>query len=320
MQKIISTLLLSLMVVAALAQQKTTYEFAVKDTNHLKMDVYAPAQQNEHHACMIFVFGGGFLSGSRNDTAQVNPIMRWALDHGYVFVAIDYRLGLREASNFSPITGLKYFRKAINMASEDLLSSVDYILKNLLKTPQYTIDPQYIITIGSSAGAITVLQSDYMLCNRMEAAQMLPEDFHFAAVLSYSGAIFSNKGKVKYQHAPAPTLLCHGTDDRLVPYKQIQFCNLGLFGSDALAKRFEKFDYPYHICRYEGIGHEIAGRYRFDTRAIEIFLDDYVYHKRALQQDELIYDPDIKTFSYGRMKIRELKKFDPSKHNKKSSK
>lgn len=320
MKNIFVTLLLCVLASATWAQQKTTYEFAVKDTNHLKMDVYAPVQQNEHHACMIFVFGGGFISGSRNDTAQVNPIMRWALDNGYVFIAIDYRLGLRGVNNLNPVTGLKYFRNAINMASDDLLSSVDYILKNLLHTPQYTIDPQYIITIGSSAGAITVLQSDYILCNRMPAAQMLPEDFHFAAVLSYSGAIFSNKGQVKYQHAPAPTLLCHGTSDRLVPYKKIQFANIGLFGSDALAKRFEKFDYPYHICRYEGIGHEIAGRYRFDTRTIEIFLDDYVYHKRALQQDELIYDPGIKKYPFGRMKIKELKQIDNSKPAKKSPK
>lgn len=310
MRKIITSFLLCLGFFIAYAQQKSTYEFAVRDTNHMKMDVYAPSQQNEHHACIIFVYGGGFITGSRNDTAQVNPIMRWALENGYVFVAIDYRLGLRNVSNLSPVSGLKHFRHAIDIATEDLLSSVDYILKNLLKTDQYTIDPQYIITIGSSAGAITVLQSDYYLCNRMPAAQILPENFHFAGVLSYSGSIFSNKGKVKYKnHAPAPTLLCHGTADKLVPYNQIKFLNLGLFGSSALAKRFEKFDYPYHICRYDGLGHEIAGRYRFDTRTIEIFLDDYVFHKRALQQDEFIFDPDIKHSAFGKLKIRDLKQF-----------
>lgn len=294
------------------AQEKSTYEYAVRDTSRLKMDVYAPAQQNEHHACMIFVYGGGFISGSRNDTSQVNPIMRWALDHGYVFIAIDYRLGLKGVRNLSPATGIKHFKRAIAMASEDLISSVHYTLNNLLSTPQFTIDPQYIITIGSSAGAMTVLQSDYILNNRMPAAQILPEDFHFAGVLSYSGAIFSEKGKIKYKnHAPAPTLLCHGTSDRLVPYNQIQFCNLGLFGSNALAKRFEKFNYPYHICRYDGIGHEIAGQYRFDTRAIEIFLDDYVYNKRPLQQDELIHDADIKTHPFGKWKIRDLQKVNP---------
>ena len=90
------------------AQQKTTVDYVVRDSGPLKMDVYVPAVQNEHHACLIFLFGGGFMSGSRNDTIQVNPVVRWAMDNGYVLFVPDYRLGLKGASNSSIISGVMF--------------------------------------------------------------------------------------------------------------------------------------------------------------------------------------------------------------------
>ncbi|MBQ4442567.1 MAG: alpha/beta hydrolase [Bacteroidales bacterium] len=307
--------LLSLTLVAAVltlaAQQKLTYDFVVRDGAPLKMDVYVPPVQDEHHPCLIFAFGGGFVSGSRNDTTQVNPMVRWAAQNGFVLVAFDYRLGLKGEHNYSIASGIKKFQNAIDMAAEDLLACTDYILKNLLKTPQFTIDPKYIVTLGSSAGAITALQADYMLGNRFGGAKALPEDFRYAGVMSFAGAIFSDKGSVKYRvQPPAPTLLCHGTDDQLVFYKQIQIFNIGFFGSNTLARRFEKFDYPYMIRRYKGVAHEVAAAYIRDTRAINEFIDDYVFKGRKLQQDITIQDPDVPYLSWARFKVRDLKRME----------
>jgi len=309
LKTLLAVLLLSLTSFSLSAQQKYTYDYVVRDSETLKMDVYVPAVQNEHHACLIFLYGGGFVSGSRNDTTQVNPVMRWAMENGYVFIAPDYRLGLKGVKNFSIISGIKKFDIAIDMAAEDLLSCVDYVLKNMLKTPKYSIDPQYIITMGSSAGAITALQADYKLGNRVGGAKLLPEDFRFAAVLSFSGAIYSHKGNVKYRvHAPAPTLLYHGMEDNLVTYKQIRFANMGFFGSNSLAKRFKKYDYPFMIKRYENAAHEICVRYLFEFQNIGIFLQDYVYKNRKLQQDITVKDPNIAAFQWGNFKVRDLKK------------
>ena len=63
--------------------------------------------------------------------------------------------------------------------------------------------------------------------------------------MSFSGAILSRKGKVKYAEAPCATLMLHGTADALVPYKQIVFFNLGFFGGGKLVERFQKFGYNY---------------------------------------------------------------------------
>ena len=77
--------------------------------------------------------------------------------------------------------------------------------------------------------------------------------------MSFSGAILSRKGEVKYASAPAPTLMLHGTADNLVNYKQIKFFNLGFFGGGKLVKRFEKFGYNYNMYHFIDYGHEIAG-------------------------------------------------------------
>lgn len=308
MKNLLLTICLCLLASITFAQQKFTYEYAVKDTNHLKLDVYTPAQPHEMHPCMIFVFGGGFVGGARDDK-QIPELMKYYTDKGWVVVAIDYRLGLKGAEHLSVISGIKKFRLAIEMAGEDLISATDYILKHLLQTPNWTINPDHIVTIGSSAGAITVLQADYFLGNRTHNATLLPDTFHYAGVMSFSGLIYSTQGKVKYRvHAPAPTLFCHGTVDQLVPYNKIQIFNQGTFGSNALVKRFEKYDYPYHLRRYEGMGHEVAGYYKYEFKMMDEFIEDYVFGKKRLQIDELYYNPNLKRHSFGSFKIRDLKK------------
>lgn len=292
------------------AQQKLTYEYAVKDTNHLKLDVYVPTQQNAEHSCMIFVFGGGFIGGARDDN-QIPDLQKYYTNKGWVVVSIDYRLGLKGYSNYSLSTGLKKFTNAFEMAGEDLIDATNFILKNLLNTPQFTIDPAHIVTIGSSAGAITVLQADYFLGNRIHGAEMLPDTFRYAGVMPFSGAVYTNKGKLRYRvHAPAPTLLCHGIEDNLVPYKQIRFFNLGFYGSNTIAKRFKKEGYPFYIRRYEGMGHEVATYYKVEFQLIDNFIDEMVFGKKWLQVDEWYNDPKLVKHPWGTIKAKDMKKYE----------
>ena len=180
--------------------------------------------------------------------------------------------------------------KAIHMAVEDLFSATGYILEN---AESLGIDPQNIVISGSSAGAITVLQADYELCNRTEYAASLPEDFRYAGVMSFSGGILSRKGKLKYASEPAPTLLFHGTGDRLVNYGQVRFFNIGFFGSDRIAHRFKKFGYPYSIYRYLDCGHEIATIMDESTEYQFRFLEETVTGGDRTVVDMTIDDPDI---------------------------
>lgn len=309
MKRILALSIILITCLVASAQQMFTYEYAVKDTHHLKMDVYVPAQQNAEKSCMIFVFGGGFISGARNDH-QIKELQEYYTQKGWVVIAIDYRLGLKGFTQFTISSGVKKFTNAFEIAGEDLISATDYILKNLLSTPHFTINPEHIVTIGSSAGAITVLQADYFLGNRIHGAELLPDTFHYAGVIPFSGAVYSSKGKLQYrEQPPAPTLLCHGIEDNLVPYKRIKIFNIGLYGSHVIAKRFKKLGYPFMIRRYEGLGHEVAGYYKNEFKLIDWFLDEMVFGKKPLQVDEWYKNPKLKKYSWGTIQAKDMKNY-----------
>jgi len=267
--------------------------YAQKDTCTLKMDVYYPENVQPNTPCIIFVFGGGFLMGSKSYDSNV-AFCRAMSDQGFVTVAIDYRLGLVGVKNISP-TNVKPLEKAIRMAVEDLYSATDFLIKN---KEDYNVDAKKIILCGSSAGAITVLQADYELANRNEIAAALPVDFHYAGVISFAGAILTHEWKPDYRkHSPAPTMFFHGTDDKVVFYDKLQVLRLGFFGTNALVKRFEKFNYPYYAYRYRDMGHEIA-EVPMTKNITEIvsFINDYVMEQRPLKTDITVKDGELKPY------------------------
>jgi len=286
--------ILSLLAVATGAAQTATYKFAERDTASLYLDLYQPEMITENTCCVIFVFGGGFVSGQRNSEEHVAYAKQLA-ERGFTVACIDYRLGLRGA-NMKGIHSVYSVDRAVQMATEDLFSATKYLLEN---ASELRINPKRIVLCGSSAGAITVLQADYELCNRTALAAELPADFHYAGVLSFSGAIYSHNGALKYKEQPAPTFLLHGIDDRLVTYKSIRFGKLGLFGTKPIVRRFEKFNYPYMAYRYEGLGHEVA---MLMTHNIDIsiwFINEYVLRQRKMQINTQLYDPDVQSLDWG---------------------
>lgn len=146
---------------------------------------------------------------------------------------------------------------------------------------------------GSSAGAIIALQTEYELCNHSSLASEMPEGFKYAGVISFSGAIYSTHGKVKYADAPAPQLLLHGTKDRVVTYKSIQLFNIGLFGSSKIAKRLEAKGYPYTIVRYKDHTHDIADLMYHTFPEQLIFLEQSVIKKTGRSADIRMDDPSV---------------------------
>lgn len=157
--------------------------------------------------------------------------------------------------------------------------------------------------------AITSLQADYYLHNQHEAASLLPDKFRYAGVVSFSGAIFSRHGKVKYPNGnPAPTFILHGTEDRLVPYGQIEFANIGFYGSSKLVKRFEKYHYPYYFKRMKGYGHEVATLLPQMIDEIMFFYQHWVVESKPLQVDEIWYEADYEPVKWGTMKPGDLYK------------
>lgn len=300
MKKILTTLACLFLIVATIAQSKT-YEFVKRDSS-LYLDLYQPEVPGiSNHFCIVFVFGGGFITGTRNADAYVRYAEK-LVEHGYTVACIDYRLGLVGA-NMKGLNAVRSLDRAVQMATEDLFAATKFLLEH---AAEFNIDPGKIVLCGSSAGAITVLQGDYELCNRTQLASILPADFHYAGVMSFSGAIYSHNGALKYKEQPAPTFILHGIEDRLVPYKSIRCGKLGFFGAKPIIRRFKKFGYPYQAYRYEGLGHEVAGLMLHDFDACNLFINQFILQKKHQQIDATLYDGSVKPMNWGRMRSGDL--------------
>ena len=299
MKRIFTAFMLLLAGFAASAQNSLlspdgTYVYEKRDTCDLFMDVYDPADGSEEtfmghrKPAIIFMFGGGFVGGQR-DNQSYNSWFRQLTENGYRVISIDYRLGLKGASKMG-IAQVNLLDKAIHMAVEDLFSATNFILEN---AEQLGVERDNIVISGSSAGAITVMQAEYEVANRTSYASVLPQDFNYAGVMSFAGAILSREGKVDFKTDPCPTLMLHGTSDKLVPYDQIKVFNLGFFGGGKLVERFKKYGLNYNMYHFIDYGHEIAGS--MDTTLdLQIkFLETNVMQKKMRIVEAWVDDPDV---------------------------
>lgn len=279
---------------AELAKPTGTYEFVKRDTANLMLDFYKPTEgsvtevNGKVKPAIVFAFGGGFVSGHR-DKEHYQQWIKLLNDNGFAVFSIDYRLGLKGAK-MGGIKTIGAVRHAINVGVEDMFSATCYIVEH---ASDFGIDPNNLVLAGSSAGAIIALQSEYELCNRTKLASVLPAGFKYSGVISFSGAIFSSHGRVKYADAPAPQLLLHGTDDRVVTYKQIKVFRLGLFGSSKIAKRLDKFGYSYEIVRYKDHTHDIADLMYYTFPEQLRFLEESVIKKTGRTVDIMMDDPAV---------------------------
>ena len=258
MKSIHLLVLLLLFNLSATAQNKMTYPFVERDST-LYLDVHQPAVARVDRASVISVFGGGFITGRRNDSYQT-ALADSLVNHGFTVICIDYRLGLKDSLMVATHQRLldidDLFQYCINIATEDCAAAINWVVAH---ADELNIDPAKIALTGSSAGAITVLQLDYCRANGLPEAAVLPEGWKPAAVIPYAGGVMCKKKNLKYKTDPAPTLLMHGTKDKIVAYKSFGLpFHAKLLGSKTIHKKMRKQDIPHWFIRFEGIGHEVA--------------------------------------------------------------
>lgn len=281
LNKLFTIIIAGLLPLLLLAETPTkqTFVFANRDSHQLKMDVYNQEDSTEtKKPCLLFVFGGGFKEGTRDDTLYTD-YFNYFSTRGFTVVSIDYRLGMK-GEKAPSLFNFKPMENSISLAVEDLYAATDYLVKS---SETFDIDTTKIIISGSSAGAITVLQADYLKRNNKSSTASLSTPFQYAGVIAFAGAIFSREGTPTYSVVPAPTLFFHGSADRLVPYKNKRFFHIGMFGSHTLAKQFRKKGYPYQFYSMEGNGHEVSEYPMTDfLPEIEQFITDFVFNRKQL--------------------------------------
>lgn len=278
-----------------------TVQFANKNAQPLYMDIYEP-QDSKNAATVIFMFPGGFVSGERNGSGE-RAFCNKLCQNGFRAITIDYRLGLKDMHKIG-LQSIGLLHRAIYMAVEDLFSATVYILAH---SKELGIDTDRIVISGASAGAMSVLQAEYEICNGHDMASVLPDDFNYAGVISFSGAIFSEDGRIRYRNMdPCPHMMLHGTSDRIVLYNGVRVFNQNFAGTNRIARTFQKQGYPCRIMRFKGNEHEIAGSYIYLADECMKFINDYVIGNSKCQSDALLIDPAIKPTDWGSGSFRNL--------------
>ncbi|MGP4003079.1 alpha/beta hydrolase fold domain-containing protein [Streptomyces sp. 8N706] len=201
--------------------------------HRLKMDLWLPdGAPRKPRPAVVWVHGGGWESGHRSQTPRWN---RWLNDRGYTVFDIEYRLAPR-ATQLQQISDVK--------------CAIGWVRRN---ARSYAVDPARIVLAGTSAGGNLALSAAYTARDdRPRASCRTARDTSVQAVVSFygptdmAGLIAGGANPAdpavrrfmggSYRSAsdsfrlgsPAqlvradvpPTLLLHGSHDRLVPVEQ----------------------------------------------------------------------------------------------------
>jgi len=162
----------------------------------LTLDLYQPEGVQGKRPLVMFLHGGAFYFGSKQEEAYVD-MCRYFASMGYVAASINYRLGFHISK--------KDMERAAFDALEDSWKALRYLVSN---SEEYGIDTDRIFLCGSSSGAITALNMAFM---------GEEQDIHIAAVANLWGAVLDldmlegkNTGIVSF----------HGDCDCTVPYDE----------------------------------------------------------------------------------------------------
>lgn len=238
------------------SQKTNTLVYSINRSDTLKLDFYK-ADNSDKSPLLIYVFGGGFKGGTRNSDSY-NRFFDFLTSNGVSVASIDYRTELKDMDKTAMMTpdGFKNsLVAAIDTAVTDLLKATSFLYSN---STELNINPDLIFASGSSAGAITVLQAEYNICNESKLMKIsgLPQNFNYAGIIAMAGAICSQNSP-QWGKIPAPVLLFHGDADAIVPFEKAILDDFGLWGSKSISDGMTQKSIPHRFHIVRGASHEI---------------------------------------------------------------
>ena len=235
----------------------------------LYMDIYEPIGDNlEDRPIIFFMFGGSFISGSRNSGNMVALCNSYA-SKGYVAVAIDYRI--TPSLIFNPTSQKAY--EAVIKGIHDLKAAIRYFRMNDQESNDYRIDSDRLFVGGVSAGAIASLNAVY-ISDESEALSLVSQsyldsvggleglsgnpgyDSDAHGIVNFCGAI----GEYEWiEEGDVPIVSMHGNQDTTVPYSDNSVTLFGLdvqvYGSYIINETMNDLGNYSSLYTYEGGGH-----------------------------------------------------------------
>ena len=235
-------------------KEETNIVYGTGGGNPLELDLYSPDYLSGPVPGIIFIHGGGWRTGKRQDYKFYTT--RFA-KHGYVVATISYRL--KEAG---------YFPNCV----EDVKCAVRWMRANAEKLH---VDPNRIAVIGGSAGGHLSMMAGYSsdvpefegtggnpgVSSAVQAVIDLYGPVDFTVAETRDHPLLTGFMQGTYEQVPdkfvkaspityldprdPPTLIIHGTIDSLVPVEQ----------SDMLAEKMKAMGNMYWYDRIDGWPH-----------------------------------------------------------------
>lgn len=270
----------------------TTYTYAVKGMDTLQMDVYTPKKmkKNDSIPVMLWMHGGGFVSGNRNYPSEVK-LAELSAENGYLGVSISYRLTRKgQAAGFGCDAPKAEKLMTFKYAAIDFMDAAKFIYDNKVLLGA---DPTKIIAGGSSAGAEGMLNAVYMREYFIDDLKNY-EHVKFAGVFSLAGAMV-NADYVTKANA-VPSVFFHGTADQLVPFASAPHhkCKperkgyLLLDGSAVIVDKLVELEMPYYFHKVIGGKHELSSIPFDQLTEVFNYFDQTIMKREIIQTTKII--------------------------------
>lgn len=259
----------------------------------LKLDVYMPDNTNPNRPAFVFIHGGGFYGGSK----QQRQIIKWAnyfTSRGWVFISIDYRL----RNNFGtvPQAWADYSKTlpkqakieqflAIYPAQRDAKAALRWVMA---RAATYHINPDYLTVGGGSAGAITAISlgisdetdfRDEINLNQDPTltSTNLNQKYNVRTIINLWGSKFALDaieeiyGHNRFDNDDPSLFIAHGTEDPKVPFNN----------AEKLKAIYEANQVPYAYYPLIGKGHG-AWNAKVSNKNLEELAFEFITEQQGL--------------------------------------
>lgn len=205
----------------------------------LKLDIYYPENNSTNRPVYLFIHGGGFTMGDKQD-AFLPDIANYYASRGWVFISINYRL--RDDFGTVPQEWLDFANtlpsnaRSIIIAQyppmRDAKAAMRWVIAN---AATYNINTDFITVGGGSAGAMTAITTgisepeDYR--DELSVTQdptlsttNLNQNFKVETIIDFWGSkanldVFELVyGNQRFDSNDPSMLIVHGTNDTTVPF------------------------------------------------------------------------------------------------------
>jgi len=275
--------------------QKQTLLYATHGGQKLYLDklVDTTVAVTGKRPVIIWMFGGAWVTGQRDEKAS-SHMFDYLTAQGYVVIAIDYRLAIRDAkarqaadtkasTSVDAQTARSLYFLAINEAVEDLFAATRFTLAH---AEEWNIDASQVVIGGGSAGAVNAVVAEYQVCTSSPLfRKYLPADFNYAGVISMAGALWlpGDNTPAAWTRKPCPFLFFHGSKDQVVTYNEAHGQGVAAYGPVSLYKQFAAAGYPVWFYDLPGADHVVSMAPMYDNlQEVSSFMEKFVRDKQPL--------------------------------------